>query len=151
VTTTTGLSITGATRSNAGRAVEFSGAQVRARCHHAATVVTLTGSVNSANIEQIASYCGRLTLAGKPMVLDMAGAVGSCALGVRLVNILDAQCSNAGVELVVVAGDALLDQLDSACSGSVSVESSVPAALTYFADGLRTRRQMLLPLFAKTA
>ncbi|MDT5095775.1 MAG: hypothetical protein QOH60_5138 [Mycobacterium sp.] len=151
MTATTGLSMTGVPRSNAGRPVEFSGALVRARCHHAATVVTITGNIKSANIEQIASYCGRLTLAGKPMVLDVSGAHGSGALCVRLVNILDAQCNNAGIELVIVPSDAVADQLDGACGGSVSIVTSEQSALNYFADGLRARRQILLPLFAKTA
>jgi hypothetical protein len=151
VTTTTGLSIAGAARPSAGCPVELSGAHVRARCHHAATVVTVTGTVNPSNIEQIASYCGRLTLAGKPMVLDITEVRGSCAPSVRLVNILDAQCNNAGIELVVVAAATVVDGLDGMSGAPVSIATDVPAALNYFSEGLCARRQMLLPLFAKTA
>lgn len=138
-------------RSDAGRPVEVSGAQIRARCHHIATVVTITGNIGTTNIEQIASYCGRLILADKPMVLDITGVLGSSALCVRLVNRLDAQCSKAGFELVTAASGAVLDRLDSACVATVSIVTSVPAALNYFTEGLRARRQLLLPLFAKTA
>ena len=151
MTTTTGFSTAEAPRANAGRPVEISGAQVRARCHHVATVVTITGNVSVANLERIANYCARLILAGKPMVLDITGVQGSAASCIRLVKSLDAHCNKAGLELVAAAGGAVLDRLDSAVGGKVSIVTAVPAALSYFTEALRARRQLLLPLFAKTA
>jgi anti-anti-sigma factor len=137
-------------RSSPPRAIEISGVQVHARCHHVANVVTITGDIGAANVDQIAAYCGRLTLAGNPIVLDLTGVQRFCASCLRLVNILSAQCNNAGVELVVAAHGAVLDGLD-ACGESVSTATSAPVALGYFTEAVRARRQLLLPFFAKTA
>jgi anti-anti-sigma regulatory factor len=131
--------------------MEMAGAQVHARCHHVANVVTITGNISPANLDQLAAYCGRFTLVGSPIVLDLTGVQRFSASCVRLVNILEAQCNNTGIELAVVAHEVILDGLDGAGGGSISTATAVPAALAYFTDAVTARRQMMLPFFAKTA
>lgn len=51
-------------------AVDYGGAQIRAYLHHLATVVTIRGEIDAANVEQISEHVRRFSLGTNPMVLD---------------------------------------------------------------------------------
>nr|WP_019283956.1 STAS domain-containing protein [Mycobacterium tuberculosis] len=53
-------------------AVDYGGAQIRAYLHHLATVVTIRGEIDAANVEQISEHVRRFSLGTNPMVLDLS-------------------------------------------------------------------------------
>src|SRR5271163_2444603 len=104
---------------------DCSGAAVRAQCRHLATVVTITGAVDAANVDQVSEYSRRFILPDKPFVLDLSGLDCFAVQSVRLLyRIEDASFPTVG---------------------------SVHEALHYFADANSARRRLLLPLLIKTA
>ncbi|MCV7229240.1 STAS domain-containing protein [Mycolicibacterium komossense] len=126
---------------------DCNGAQLRAQCRQLATVVTLTGRVDSANIDAVSQQARRFILAEKPFVLDMSG-VNSCgALAIPFLRTVDEQCRVAGVEWALIPSAALTRRLR---DDEFVTTPSVPDAMEHFADELHTRRR-LLPLLAKTA
>lgn len=68
-------------------AVDYGGAQIRAYLHHLATVVTIRGEIDAANVEQISEHVRRFSLGTNPMVLDLSELRGpasrSCASSMR--------------------------------------------------------------------
>lgn len=71
-------------------AVDYGGAQIRAYLHHLATVVTIRGEIDAANVEQISEHVRRFSLGTNPMVLDLSElshfsgpASRSCASSMR--------------------------------------------------------------------
>ena len=128
------------------------GAAVRAQCRSLGTVVTITGAVDSTNVDQVSDYTKRFILPDKPFVLDLSALDSFAAQAVRLLHRIDAVCTAAGVEWSVVPSQAvntalLVTQEES----SFPVFVTVHEALHYFADATSARRRMLLPLLTKTA
>ncbi len=126
-------------------------AQIRAHLRHLATVVTITGHVDSINVDAVAAYTQRFILAKDPLIFDITGASISAADAVLLCKTLAQDCRAAGVECTLVATDAVADLIDDDDDAAVSVAGSVHEALHYFADVIAARRQLLLPLVKKTA
>ena len=46
------------------------GAQIRAHCHHLATVVTIRGEIDAINVDWVGAYIRRFILGNNPVVLD---------------------------------------------------------------------------------
>ncbi len=125
------------------------GAQIRAHCRHLATVVTIRGDVNAANVDRVSEYLWRLTLGSNPVVLDLSDVSHFAAAGVSLVRRLDEDCRAAGVEWTLVASPAVLGLLGG--DGELPVAPSVREALRNLAEAIVSRRQLVLPLIKKTA
>ena len=128
------------------------GAAVRAQCRSLGTVVTISGAVDSTNVDQVSEYSKRFILPDKPFVLDLSPLDSFAAQAVRLLYRIDAVCTAGGVEWSVVPSQAvntalLVTQEES----SFPVFASVHEALHYFADATSARRRMLLPLLTKSA
>ncbi|MGB6209958.1 STAS domain-containing protein [Mycobacterium sp.] len=131
---------------------DCNGAAVRAQCRSLGTVVTITGAVDSANVDQVTEYSERFILPDKPFVLDLSALDFFAAQAVRLLHRLDDICSVAGLEWSVVPSQAVTTALlVTQEESSFPVFGSVHEALHYFADATSARRRLLLPLLTKTA
>lgn len=127
------------------------GAQVRACSRQLATVVTVTGILDDANIDRVSQYTKRFVLREKPVVLDL-GAVSSAAPHiVSLLCEMDDACSAAGVDWSLIASQAVTravrtfdDRIE------LPTVATVADALNQFADAMLERRR-LLPLLTKSA
>lgn len=131
---------------------DCSGAAVRAQCRHLATVVTITGAVDTTNVDQVIEYVRRFILPDKPIVLDLAGLDNFSAQGLRLLYRVDDACTVAGLEWAVIPSQAVTQVLLIADDeSSFFTVGSVHEALRSFADANTARRRLLLPLLTKTA
>ncbi len=146
---------TGATHLGSRRALlpfECSGAAVRAQCRHLATVVTVSGAVDTNNVDRVSEYVKHFMLADKPFVLDLSGVETFAAHAVRLLYSIDAACNAAGVEWAVIPSQAVnVTLLVTHEDATFPTAESVHEALHYFADANSARRRLLLPLLTKTA
>ncbi|UXA14005.1 STAS domain-containing protein [Mycobacterium sp. SMC-8] len=125
------------------------GAGIRAHCRQLATVVTISGHLDEANVERASEYTDRFILAEKPFVLDLSGVDSFTREAVSLLYAVDDVCTAAGVDWMMIASRAVEQTLREA--GIEFPEAgSVPEALNHFADAAVARRQ-LLPLLTKTA
>ena len=132
-------------------AVDCDGAQMRALCRQLATVVTVSGDINYANIDCISDYAKRFVLMEKPFVLDMSGVNSFSAEFISLLYSLDEACPHAGVEWSVIASQPVMRTLRlSGERETFPTAGSVAEALHHFADSIGERRR-LLPLLTKTA
>jgi anti-anti-sigma factor len=132
-------------------ALDCDGVQLRAVCRQLATVVTVSGDVDGANVERVTATARRFILAEKPFVIDLSGVSAFSPQCVSLLYSLDEACFRAGVEWSLVASQPVLAALRVAGDGATfPTAASVPEALHHFADGISERRR-LLPLFTKTA
>jgi anti-anti-sigma regulatory factor len=128
------------------------GAAVRAQCRSLGTVVTITGAVDSTNVDLVSEYTKRFILPDKPFVLDLSNLDSFAAQAVRLIYRIEAVCTAAGVEWSVIPSQAVNTALlVTHEESSFPVFVSVHEALHYFAAATSARRRMLLPLLTKTA
>jgi anti-anti-sigma regulatory factor len=131
---------------------DCNGAAVRAQCRSLGTVVTITGAVDSTNVDQVSEYTKRFILPDKPFVLDLSNLDSFAAQAVRLIYRIEAVCTAAGLEWSVIPSQAVNTALlVTHEESSFPVFVSVHEALHYFADATSARRRMLLPLLTKTA
>jgi anti-anti-sigma factor len=132
-------------------AFDCDGAQMRALCRQLATVVTVNGDVNDANLDRIGAYAKRFILMEKPFVLDMTGVNSFSPECISLLYTLDEACDRAGVEWSVIASQQVMRTLRlSGERETFPTMESVAEALHHFADSIGERRR-LLPLLTKTA
>lgn len=150
ITITTGSTARGGRRGNP--TVECGGAQIRAHYRHLATVITIRGRIDSTNVDQLSEQARRFVLAKEPLVVDLSGVTSFAAAGIWLLCVLDGDCRAAGVEWTLIEGPAVAELLgDFDEDGMFPTSRSVDQALHALADGNDQRRQMLLPLFQKSA
>lgn len=132
-------------------AFDCDGAQMRALCRQLATVVTVNGDINDANLDRIGAYARRFILMEKPFVLDMTGVNSFSPECNSLLHGLDEACDRAGVEWSVIASQQVMRTLRlSGERETFPTMESVAEALHHFADSIGERRR-LLPLLTKTA
>jgi anti-anti-sigma regulatory factor len=132
-------------------AFDCGGAQIRACSRQLATVVTVTGDIDDANLDQVSQYTKRFVLREKPVVLDLSGVSSATPHIVSLLCDIDDACGAAGVEWSVIASQPVsraVRMFDERIE--MPTVESVPDALHHFADALLERRR-LLPLLTKTA
>ena len=79
-------------------AFDCDGAQIRVCSRQLATVVTVTGDLDDANLEKVSAYAKRFVLREKPMVLDLSGVNSATPHIISLLSELDDACIVAGVE-----------------------------------------------------
>jgi anti-anti-sigma regulatory factor len=131
---------------------DCNGAAVRAQCRHLATVVTITGSIDASNVDQVIGYAQRFNLPDNPFVLDLAGLDSFSAPAVRLLYAIDEACTTHGLEWALIPSQAVsLTLLVTHEDASFPTATTVHEALQYFADATSARRRLLLPLFTKSA
>ncbi|OBB62195.1 anti-anti-sigma factor [Mycobacterium sp. 852013-51886_SCH5428379] len=132
-------------------AFDCHGVRMRARCRQLATVVTVSGDIDSTNVDCVAEYAKRFVLAEKPFVLDLSGVNSFAAEALSMFYDLDEQCAAAEVEWSVVGSQPVLQAMRSSAGlDAMPVTNSVPEALHHFSEGILARRR-LLPLLTKTA
>jgi anti-anti-sigma regulatory factor len=125
------------------------GAQLRAQCRQLATVATVSGRLDSKNIETVGQQARRFIIAEKPFVLDMSGVNACGAQTLPFLRTIDEHCRTVGVEWVLIPSSAVNRRLRPE-NEEFAIAACVPDAIEHFADDLRGRRQ-LLPLLARTA
>jgi anti-anti-sigma regulatory factor len=125
------------------------GAQMRAQCRQLATVVTVSGRVDTKNVDCVSAQARRFIIAEKPFVLDMSAVTSCGASTLPFLRAVDEQCRSIGVEWALIASNAVNRRLRPGAD-EFAVVACVPDALEHFADELGTRRR-LLPLLAKSA
>jgi anti-anti-sigma factor len=133
------------------QAVDCDGAQLRALCRQLATVVTVTGDINDANVDHISAYSKRFVLTDKPFVVDLSGVNSFGPECISLLYGIDENCDRVGVEWLIIASQPVSRTLRLFGEGETfPVVGSVAEALHHFADSIGERRR-LLPLLTKTA
>jgi anti-anti-sigma regulatory factor len=131
--------------------VECGGAELRAQCRQLATVVTISGCIEDANVDALIERVGHYVLAEKPLILDLAEVRAFAAHGVLLLEAVDELCTAAGVEWSLVTSQSVLRALRLRGDHNAYLTSdSVPEALHHFSDVMSERRR-LLPLLGKSA
>jgi anti-anti-sigma regulatory factor len=127
------------------------GAQIRVCSRQLATVVTVTGDLDDANLDRVTQYARRFVLREKPVVLDLSGVSSATPRIVSLLCDIDDACSSAGVEWSLIASQPVTravrifdDRIE------LPSEATVADALHHFADEMLERRR-LLPLLTKSA
>src|SRR5947209_191085 len=125
------------------------GAHIRAHCRHLATVVTVRGDIDAANVDRVSEYLWRFTLGSNSLVLDLSDVTHFAAAGVSLVHRLDEDCRAAGVEWTLVASPAISGLLGD--HGEFPIARSVHEALRNLSEAIVNRPQLVLPLIKKTA
>ncbi|HEX7323432.1 MAG TPA: STAS domain-containing protein [Mycobacterium sp.] len=141
-----------ATTGRSTAAVDCGGAQVRAHYRQLATVVAIRGRIDASNVDQVSEQARRFILAKEPLVVDLSGVDSFAAAGIWLLCVLDGDCHAAGVEWTLVESPAVSELLsDFEDEAKFPTSSSVPQALHALAEMIDQRRQLLLPLFKKTA
>lgn len=147
--TTRGTSHIGSQRNSV---IECGDAQIRAHYRHLATVVTIRGRIDSANVDQVSEQARRYVLAKEPVVLDLSGVTSFTSAGIWLLCVIDGDCRAAGVEWTLIEGTTVGELLsDFDHDAKFPTAPSVDQALHALADGNDQRRQALLPLFQKSA
>lgn len=132
--------------------VECGDAQIRAHYRHLATVVVIRGQIDSTNVDQLSEHARRFVLAKEPVLLDLSGVTSFAAAGIWLLCVIDGDCRAAGVEWTLIEGPAVAELLgDFDEDAKFPTAHSVDQALHALADGNDRRRQLLLPLFQKSA
>lgn len=131
--------------------VDQGGARIRAHCRHVATVVTISGLLDSSNIEAAGRVAKRFVLPDKPIVIDLSEVTEFAPEALRFLQDLDDACAAADVRWAVIVGDAVSTAVLAANDVQVPVVSSVAQALHDFDDEILDRRRFLLPLLRKTA
>jgi anti-anti-sigma factor len=130
---------------------DFGGAQVRAHCRHLATVVTIRGEIDGLNVDRIGEHIRRFILEQTHLVLDMSDVSHFAPAGISLLHMLDEDCRAAEVEWTLVASPAVIELLGDGSEPMFMITGSAHAALRKLADAIASRRQLVLPLIAKTA
>lgn len=132
--------------------LDCGGAQVRAHCRHLATVVTVRGEVDAANVDRVGDCLRRFLVGDNPVVLDISDTEHFAGAGLSLLSTFDEDCRRAGVQWTLVAGPEVVAQLTD-CAGECVLPAvgSVPEAFGDLADAVVFRRRLALPLIRKSA
>jgi anti-anti-sigma regulatory factor len=132
-------------------AIDCGRAQVFAYCRQLATVVSVRGAIDARNLDRVTDYASRFILGDKPFVLDLSDVETIRGYSGYLLDVVDARCRVTGVKWVLVASDDVVDALGLTDDDRLTIASSLPVALNYFADEISARRRLLLPMLGKTA
>ncbi|HTI75317.1 MAG TPA: STAS domain-containing protein [Mycobacterium sp.] len=131
--------------------LDCDGAQIRACSRQLATVVTVTGDLDDANLDKVSQYAKRFVLREKPVVLDLSGVSSATPHIISLLSDLDDACCAAGVEWSLIASQPVSRAVRSFDDRvELPTVESVADALHNFADAMMERRR-LLPLLTKSA
>lgn len=109
-----------------------------------ATVLTISGRLDTRNVDLVAAQAARYTRLDDPLVVDVRGLdVDDEASFERLSSLLDAECHLHGIGWVLVT-DAGRRDVTSAVDDVALEADSVPEALQHLIGMLHGRRHMRL-------
>lgn len=131
-------------------AIPCGGAELTAQSRHLATLLTISGDVDGANVESLLARSRCLVFSDTGFVLDLSGVSSFAAEGTHLIARIDDACRAAGIEWALVASRAVADRL-ATTDALYPLAASVPDALHRFADRIFDRRNRLLPFLTKSA
>jgi anti-anti-sigma regulatory factor len=132
--------------------LDCGGARIGAQCRHLATVVTVSGAIDTMNVDPVTECCKRFILPDKALVLDLAGVHCLAAQAISFPYRIDDDCRAAGLEWALITSQAVTRVLRVTDDpANFPIVESVHEALRYFADAASARRRQLLPLLTKTA
>jgi anti-anti-sigma regulatory factor len=115
-------------------------------------VVTISGTIDAMNVDQVTQCCERFIMPDKPLVLDLSGVDRLAAQVIRFLYRVDDDCGAAGLEWALIANQPVMRVLRIANDEArFPIVGSVHEALHYFAEATSARRRLLLPLLTKTA
>ena len=133
-------------------AIEYRGAHLWVHRRHSATVVTITGRIDGANVSDVTRYAIHPITADTPVILDLNGVTSFADTAVPLLSAVDERCREVGTEWALVAGDAVSARLKGRDGDlALPVVGTVAGAEHEFDDAVLKRRRLLLPLLSKTA
>lgn len=132
-------------------AVDYLGAHIWGHCRHTATVVSVAGRVDSANLAVVTESTLRFISPGSPFVLDVSGLTRMTPDTERLLDAVDDRCRQAGVDWALVAVDSTAAGGAPASARGCLLARSVAEAENHFDDGIRNRRRGPFPLLRHTA
>lgn len=133
-------------------ALDFKGAHVWAYRRHGATVIAVRGRVDAGNVERVSAYAARFVAADSRVVLDLTEVTGFTPRAMRLLDTVDERCAVAGVDWVVVPGEAAGRRLRARSDAAgLPILESVAEAEHQFDEAILKRRRFLLPLLRCTA
>src|SRR5258708_1870348 len=127
------------------------GAQIRACSRQLATVVTVAGVLDDANLDRVSEHARRFILREKAIVLDLRGVSPAPRHIVSFWCDVDEACTATGVDWSLIASQSVTravrifdDRVE------LPTVATVADALNQFADAMLERRR-LLPLLTKSA
>lgn len=131
---------------------DFRGAHIWAQERHGCTVLTVSGRIDGANVDDILEWARPLSAGAPNLVLDLSSVTVCTPNCIRLLREIDALCAKRNGQWALVAGDAVRHRLRSR-DGSLSVPlaDSVAQAEHHFDDAVTARRRLVLPLLGRTA
>lgn len=131
-------------------AQDFKGAHIWAHCRHGATVVTVSGRVDAANVAPITDSVLRAVATGARLVLDLTAVTTFTPKAIGLLRAVDERCLAAGVDWALVPSEAVSRRLR-ADREPLPVLASVAEAEHRFDDEILRRRGGMLPFLRRTA
>jgi anti-anti-sigma factor len=133
--------------SHGGAALACDRVQMRAQCRHLATVVTIAGAVDAANIDSVSDYVRRFALVGNALILDLSNVTFLAAQGISMFVAIDDTFDAADLAWLLVPGRTVSRLLRIGdMDNLVPTASSVSEAIGHFVDALRARNRVLPPL-----
>lgn len=133
-------------------ALDHKGAHVWAYRRHGATMVAVRGRVDAGNVDQVSAYAARFAAADNRVVLDLTEVTTFTPRAMRLLDVVDERCAAAGVDWVVVPGEAAGRRLRARADvAGMPILESVAEAEHQFDEAILKRRRFLLPLLRRSA
>lgn len=131
---------------------DFRGAHIWAYERHGCTVLTISGRIDGANVDDIVAFVHRITADGPSLVLDLSGVTDCTPTCVRLLQSVERTCMERGSQWALVSSESVRERL-AGRDGSLSVPlyDSVAHAEHDFDEEITARRHLLLPLLRRTA
>lgn len=121
------------------------GPRMRAHCRHAATVVTISGDVDAANIDCASDFATRYVAVGNAVIIDLSGVTLFAAPSISMLFAVDEACATAGVQWALVPGRAVSRVMRlTDCDAALPTASSLPEAERQLGDLTRARRRLAL-------
>jgi anti-anti-sigma factor len=123
--------------------IDHDGVEVRAQCRHLATVLTISGDIDTRSIDRVTAYATALVPVGNALLLDLSGVTFFAAQSISVLIAVDDACHSAELPWALVTSHAVDRVLRiSEDDNILPVASSVPDAMQYFVHLTRVRRQV---------
>ena len=125
--------------------IDRDGVDMRAQSRHLATVLTISGDIDTRNTARISSYATALVPLGTALLLDLSGVGFFAAQSISVLIAVEDACRSADLPWALVTSHAVDRVLRLSQDDDIlPVASSVPDAMQYFALLTRVRRQVPL-------
>jgi len=125
--------------------IDRDGVDMRAQSRHLATLLTISGDVDTRNTARISSYATALVPLGTALLLDLSGVGFFAAQSISVLIAVEDACRSADLPWALVTSHAVDRVLRLSQDDDIlPVASSVPDAMQYFVLLARLRRQVPL-------